>query len=214
MTRPSRVDQPGLACALLARRLLGQHVGQQRHRLDIDAAPADVGHGDDGNALRREVFKPGEIVAARGDHQRRLGAGRRKSKIAPRDAAGDLQIDDAVAHPVAAHRLVQHDARARPATSAARCAVRRASGRAAPYGGARRSGGLPAPRRPRRRRRRIDSRGPRSRLRRGARQIAAIDVGDAGHGRHRELDRLILLTGSAFRRRDVTHAMLNRSPAP
>ena len=45
------VDEPGLAGALLARRLLGEHVGQQRHRLDVDALPAVVGHGDDRDAF-------------------------------------------------------------------------------------------------------------------------------------------------------------------
>ena len=91
-----------------------------------------------------------------------------------RDAARDLQIDDAVAHAVA--RAPPHAARrsAPKAASAARCAIPTSERcRAAPCAGARRSGGLPSPRRLRRRRRRIDSRDPRY----GRRRARAADSG-------------------------------------
>ena len=46
-----------------------------------------IGHGDDGDAVGRQLFKPGEIVAARGHHHGRRRISRRKRKIAPRHAA-------------------------------------------------------------------------------------------------------------------------------
>ena len=104
-----RIDQPGFARAAVARGLLGQHIRQQRDRFDVDALPADIGHGDDGDALFRQLLEPRAIVAARGHDQGRLRVRRRKWKIAPRDAAGDLQIDDAVAHAIAPHGFAHHD---------------------------------------------------------------------------------------------------------
>ncbi len=68
-----RVDQPGFAGALLARGLLGQYVRQQRDRFDVDALPADVRHGDNGNSFRRKLLEALQIIAARGDDQRRPG---------------------------------------------------------------------------------------------------------------------------------------------
>ena len=120
-----RVDEPGLARALLARGLLGQHIRQQRDRFDVDALPADVGHGDDGDAVGGQLLETcRDRCCARSRPATDVVSVGRKRKIAPRHAAGDLQIDDAVAHAVAAHRFRAARPPAPPATSAARCAVR------------------------------------------------------------------------------------------
>ena len=70
------VDEPGVARALLDRRLPRQHVGQKPDRLDVDAAPAVVRHADDGDALfgERLVARPIER-ARRHDQARRACRG-------------------------------------------------------------------------------------------------------------------------------------------
>src|SRR5213083_1480488 len=50
-----------------------------------------------------------DVDAVRGNHDARAGARRRETMIAPRHAAGDLQIDDSVAEPVPPHTLAHHD---------------------------------------------------------------------------------------------------------
>ena len=55
------------------------------------------------------------VDGAGGDDERRPHVVRREGVVAPRDAAGDLQIDQAVADAVAAHDLAQHDAQRRRA---------------------------------------------------------------------------------------------------
>ena len=49
-------------------------------------------------------------MVARGDDHARPRVGRRKGVVPPRHTAGDLQVDDAVAHPIASHGLAQHGA--------------------------------------------------------------------------------------------------------
>jgi len=49
-----------------------------------------------------------EIIAARGHDQRRTGVPGRKRKIAFRNAAGNLQVDDPIADPVSPDRFAQH----------------------------------------------------------------------------------------------------------
>ena len=60
------VDEPRLERPGLPRLLLGEHVRQQRHRLDVDALPAVVGDGDDRDALRRPRLarRPGSMRRA------------------------------------------------------------------------------------------------------------------------------------------------------
>src|SRR6185312_6428206 len=96
--------------ALLARRLLRQHVRQQGHRFDVDALPADVGNRHNGDAIGRQLFKSCNIAVAGGDDDSRPYRCDRKRKVARRSAAGDLQIDNAVSDTIAAHGFAQDDA--------------------------------------------------------------------------------------------------------
>ena len=105
----SAIDEPRLLRALLPRRLFCQHVGQQRDRFDIDTLPAIVGHGDNGNAVGGNALIARNIDAVSGDHHARAGPRRRKAVVAGRHPARDLQIDDAVAHPVSPYAFVHHD---------------------------------------------------------------------------------------------------------
>ena len=105
----SAIDEPRLLRALFPRRLFCQHVGQQRDRFDIDTLPAIVGHGDNGNAVGGNALIARNIDAVSGDYYARAGARRRKAVVAGRHPARDLQIDDAVAHPVSPYAFVHHD---------------------------------------------------------------------------------------------------------
>ena len=153
------VDQPGLVGAALARRLLGEHVGQERDGLDVAASPADVGLALDRDAGPRIGL--GALAVLGRQHQRRFDRRRREGVVAPRHAARHLHIDQPVAQPVAAHQLADDEAERRRATPARRSAARRASGRDGRCAASRRSACRRARRRPRRRRRRAGSRDPR-----------------------------------------------------
>ena len=103
------VDEPCLLGAALARRLFRQHVGQQRNRFDIDPLPAIVGHGNYGDAVGGGSLVAGGIEIAGGHHHAGPGFRRREGMVAARHAARDLQVDDTVAHPVAANAFAHHD---------------------------------------------------------------------------------------------------------
>ncbi|MGY3440426.1 hypothetical protein ACVW17_000427 [Bradyrhizobium sp. USDA 4473] len=105
MILPSSIIQasPG---AGRGRGLLGQHLREQRHALDVAPFPADVGHRDDLDAgLGRGRV---DDVLFRGEHdQRRLDVGRREREIAAFvGAAGYLEIDHAVDEVVALDQLL------------------------------------------------------------------------------------------------------------
>ena len=99
---------PGLACGLF-----GQGVGQQADGLDVAAAPAVVRQGDHAHALRRLGLGRGVIDGLAVTTT--LGGVADSGKAWSRGAvsARDLQIDDAVAHAVAAHGLAQDDEKRR-----------------------------------------------------------------------------------------------------
>src|SRR5215831_13010556 len=94
------LDHPCLAGAGLGRGLLGQHLRQQRHALDVAARPANIRHRDDIDAgpggLRID-----DVLHRREHDQCRLDAlGERE--VAPRiGTARDLQIDHAIDEVVA-----------------------------------------------------------------------------------------------------------------
>ena len=101
LTKPSRIDEPGLMGAGLDRRLLGKDVGQQRHGLDVDACPAGLRHGDDGDPLLRSAPRR-RVESSSGDNQRRPHGRNGKRMAARRNAAGDLEVEEAVGDAVAA----------------------------------------------------------------------------------------------------------------
>ncbi len=74
---PVPIDEPRLAGIRFARRLLRQHVWQQRHRLDVDPGPARFRHRDNGNTGRCLAFAARRIETARLTTQagRRSGGG-------------------------------------------------------------------------------------------------------------------------------------------
>ena len=84
------VDEPSLEGARLARRLLGQHVGQKLQRLYVRVSPALVGQRDHRHAALGVGLADTRIERFRADDETWRDAGLRKSVIAPRRAARDL----------------------------------------------------------------------------------------------------------------------------
>src|SRR5262249_8066455 len=91
-----RVDKPGLTSALLACGLFRQYIRQQRDRFDVDALPANIGHGNNRYSFRRDLLKTFTVGAARGDDERRSRIGIWKYKISSGHTAGDLHVYDAI----------------------------------------------------------------------------------------------------------------------
>src|SRR5258708_20662642 len=100
------VDLPRLIGAGLLRLLLAERVGQQRYRFDVGPRPADVGYGNDADAFLDEARMGAAMAARRHDDARSRALW--ESEVARRGAAADLQVDDAVAHAVAADDLAHH----------------------------------------------------------------------------------------------------------
>ena len=99
------LDHPGLAGAGHRRRLLGQHLRQQRHALDVAPGPAQVGHRDhlDAGLGRGRVD---DVLGGSEHDQRRLDA-LGKREVAPGiGAARHFQIDHAVDEIVARDQLL------------------------------------------------------------------------------------------------------------
>src|SRR3954447_1307979 len=107
--QPVTTHEPSLARTRLACGLLGEHIRKQRDRLDVDTRPAILRHRNDSYAFRREALVAGDVEGARGDHDARGGSRWRKGMVAARDAARDLEVDDAVANTVPPHGLLQYD---------------------------------------------------------------------------------------------------------
>ena len=99
----SVLDQPGLLRSGLLGRLLGENLREQVDRLDIPPLPALIRHGDHGDPLlRRRRIRDG--LGLREHRDRGLGV-LRKEEIPFGNAAGDLEVDEALRHAVSAREF-------------------------------------------------------------------------------------------------------------
>src|SRR5262245_24015516 len=88
------IDEKGLVDAGPLGALLGQHVAQQIHRLDVALLPTKIGNGDEGDA-RLLLLLVGKAYPPRIGHGRRAGIlGIEMGAL--RLTAGDLNVDDAL----------------------------------------------------------------------------------------------------------------------
>ena len=88
--------------------LLAHGLAEHGHRLDVAPFPADVGDGDDLHPRLGIGVRDQRPALSEGDDGRRgvLGVG----EIAVGDAAGDLEIDDALVHLVPRDHLAMQRA--------------------------------------------------------------------------------------------------------
>src|SRR5215469_12420402 len=104
------IDEPSVTRAALERRLPGQHVRQKSDCLDVDAAPAVIRDRYHRYSPLGERFIACFVECACRDHKAWPYFVRRKSMITPRDAARNLQIDNAVADAVASDHFAYDNA--------------------------------------------------------------------------------------------------------